>query len=30
MRRNLLRERLAAGKATLGTHVLSSWPSLVS
>lgn len=29
MRRNLLRERLNAGKATVGTHILSAWPTLV-
>lgn len=29
MRRNRLRERLDAGQPTLGTHVLSSWPSIV-
>jgi 2-keto-3-deoxy-L-rhamnonate aldolase RhmA len=29
MRRNLLRERLAAGKPTVGTHILSAWPTLV-
>ena len=29
MRRNLLRERLNAGKPTVGTHILSAWPTLV-
>ena len=29
MRRNRLRERLAAGESTLGTHVLSTWPTLI-
>lgn len=29
MRRNLLREKLAAGEPTLGTHMLSTWPTLV-
>ena len=29
MRRNLLRERLNAGKPTVGTHILSGWPTLV-
>src|SRR5689334_7134593 len=29
MRRNILRERLNAGEPTLGTHLLSSWPTLV-
>jgi 2-keto-3-deoxy-L-rhamnonate aldolase RhmA len=29
MRRNLLRERLDAGKPTVGTHILSAWPTLV-
>ena len=29
MRRNLLRERLAAGEPTVGTHVLSTWPTLI-
>jgi 4-hydroxy-2-oxoheptanedioate aldolase len=29
MRRNLLRERLTAGQPTVGTHILSAWPSLV-
>ena len=29
MRRNLLRERLNAGEPTVGTHILSSWPTLV-
>jgi 4-hydroxy-2-oxoheptanedioate aldolase len=29
MRRNLLREKLNAGKPTVGTHILSAWPSLV-
>ena len=29
MRRNLLRERLDAGKPTVGTHILSVWPTLV-
>jgi 4-hydroxy-2-oxoheptanedioate aldolase len=29
MRRNRLRERLAAGEPTLGTHVLSTWPTLI-
>ena len=29
MRRNLLRERLTAGKPTVGTHILSVWPTLV-
>jgi len=29
MRRNLLRERLNAGKPTVGTHILSVWPTLV-
>ena len=29
MRRNRLRERLAAGEPTLGTHVLSTWPTLL-
>ena len=29
MRRNLLRELLKAGKPTVGTHILSAWPTLV-
>jgi 4-hydroxy-2-oxoheptanedioate aldolase len=29
MRRNLLRERLTAGEPTVGTHVLSTWPTLI-
>jgi len=29
MRRNLLRERLSAGQPTVGTHILSCWPTLV-
>lgn len=29
MRRNLLREKLTAGEASLGTHLLSVWPTLV-
>jgi 2-keto-3-deoxy-L-rhamnonate aldolase RhmA len=29
MRRNLLREKLDAGKPTVGTHILSTWPTLV-
>jgi 4-hydroxy-2-oxoheptanedioate aldolase len=29
MRKNLLRERLNAGQPTLGTHILSCWPTLV-
>ncbi|MBS0521227.1 MAG: 2,4-dihydroxyhept-2-ene-1,7-dioic acid aldolase [Proteobacteria bacterium] len=29
MRRNLLRERLDAGQPTVGTHILSCWPTLV-
>ena len=29
MRRNLLRERLNAGQPTVGTHILSRWPTLV-
>src|SRR5260370_29930404 len=29
MRRNPLRERLNAGKPTVGTHILSTWPTLV-
>ena len=29
MRRNLLRERLNAGRPTVGTHILSAWPTLV-
>lgn len=29
MRRNRLRELLDAGKSTLGTHVLSTWPTLI-
>ena len=29
MRPNRLREKLAAGLPTLGTHILSSWPTLV-
>jgi 2-keto-3-deoxy-L-rhamnonate aldolase RhmA len=29
MRRNRLRELLKAGQPTLGTHLLSSWPSIV-
>ena len=29
MRRNLIRERLNAGKPTVGTHILSAWPTLV-
>jgi len=28
-RKNVLRERLRAGKPTLGTHVLVSWPGIV-
>ena len=29
MSRNPLRERLNEGKPTLGTHILSAWPTLV-
>jgi len=29
MRRNHLRELLAAGKPTMGTHILSYWPTIV-
>jgi len=29
IRRNLLRERLNEGKPTVGTHILSCWPTLV-
>jgi 2-keto-3-deoxy-L-rhamnonate aldolase RhmA len=29
MRHNLLRERLNEGKPTVGTHILSAWPTLV-
>ncbi|SJZ75214.1 2-keto-3-deoxy-L-rhamnonate aldolase RhmA [Enhydrobacter aerosaccus] len=29
MRRNLLRDRLDAGEPTVGTHILSCWPTLV-
>src|SRR5262245_4276557 len=29
MRRNLLREKLTADKPTVGTHILSAWPTLV-
>ena len=29
MRRNLLRERLDADQPTVGTHILSAWPTLV-
>ena len=29
MRRNQLREALTAGKPTVGTHILSCWPTLV-
>ena len=29
MRRNRLREKLDAGEPTLGTHLLSCWPTLV-
>jgi 2-keto-3-deoxy-L-rhamnonate aldolase RhmA len=29
MRRNLLRDRLNAGQPTVGTHILSCWPTLV-
>ena len=29
MRRNLLRERLTAGEPTVGTHILSTWPTLI-
>ncbi len=29
MRRNILRERLNAGEPTVGTHILSAWPTLV-
>ncbi|QQS11101.1 MAG: hypothetical protein IPK81_16045 [Rhodospirillales bacterium] len=29
MRHNLLRERLDAGLGTLGTHILSAWPTLI-
>ena len=29
MRRNPLRDCLNAGKPTLGTHILSAWPTLV-
>ena len=29
MRRNKLRELLQAGRPTLGTHLHSSWPSVV-
>lgn len=29
MRRNLLRQKLARGEPTLGTHILSTWPTLV-
>ena len=29
MRPNQLRQRLDAGQPTLGTHILSAWPTLV-
>ena len=29
MRPNLLRQKLTAGQPTLGTHLLSTWPTLV-
>ena len=29
MRKNRFRELLAAGQPTLGTHVLSAWPTLL-
>jgi 2-keto-3-deoxy-L-rhamnonate aldolase RhmA len=29
LRRNILRERLDAGEPSLGTHLLSSWPTLI-
>src|SRR5260221_14080631 len=29
MRRNLLREKLNANQPTVGTHILSCWPTLV-
>lgn len=29
MRRNILREKLTAGQPTVGTHVLSTWPTVV-
>ena len=29
MRRNRLRELLAAGKPTMGTHILLDWPTIV-
>ena len=29
MRANRLRQKLNAGNATIGTHILSSWPTLV-
>ena len=29
MRKNKLKERLREGKATIGTHMLSTWPSIV-
>jgi len=29
MRRNQLRDCLTAGKPTVGTHILSCWPTLV-
>jgi len=29
MRRNRFRERLTAGEPTLGTHILSTWPTLI-
>ena len=29
MRKNRLRELLNAGEPTLGTHLLSTWPTLV-
>ena len=29
MRRNVLRDRLNAGQPTVGTHILSAWPTLV-
>jgi hypothetical protein len=30
IRKNLLRERLNAGKPTVGTHILSAWPTLAA
>ena len=29
MRKNILREKLSAGLPTVGTHVLSTWPTVV-